>query len=219
MEPIVYIILAILGGFAAIVGLIEYSERKRSKELENEAYSLGFSFEKKPESQAPPCETPLFKWGFSKKISNFAKGSRNGKELCFFDYSYFISAGKSNSTHRQTIFALPNLGGMPKFSMRQETIFDKIFYKIGDKLGYKDIDFGDDREFSDGYKLKGDDEAKVRELFSPELRRLILEKERRICLESDGNSLVYYINFRRVPPSKLEEELEFVSRLLGMIEK
>ena len=55
---------------------------------------------------------------------------------------------------------------LPQFTLGPEG----FFARIGQALGWPDIDFSEDEAFSRGYVLKGGDDTAVRALFTPELR-------------------------------------------------
>lgn len=56
---------------------------------------------------------------------------------------------------------------LPQFTLGPENLFTRI----GEVLGFQDIDFPDDPSFSSAYRLKGWDAAQVQSLFTPQIRQ------------------------------------------------
>lgn len=146
----------------------------------------------------------LFSRGRSKKIINMLHGESNGVELAIFDYRYTIGHGKNARTHCQSVifFRSPMLSLTP-FEMRPET----IFHKIGGLFGQKDIDFESHPRFSKKYLLRGEDEARVRRLFTPPVLSFV-ESQKEICVEGGGDQLVFYRQSVKIKPETTREFMQ-----------
>ena len=54
---------------------------------------------------------------------------------------------------------------VPRFALTREG----LLHRVGAALGFQDIDFDEDPEFSKRFVLKGDDEHAIREIFADDL--------------------------------------------------
>ena len=87
----------------------------------------------------------LFSQGSSKTLKNVICGTASGLAVTIFDYSYVTGSGKSRQTWSQTVITFEfDEPILPKFSLRPESVFDKI----GKWFGYNDIDFESHPRFS-----------------------------------------------------------------------
>jgi hypothetical protein len=158
--------------FAAIAGLLVggvfYLSRLRRKALAELAASMGLLFtEKGPESYyLEQTGLGIFNMGHSRKASNLMeiRGSGSAPDMSFFDYRYITGGGKSSHTHNFTL-ALFDLKTpkAPAFELKPES----FIYKIGELIGFKDIDIPSSPLFSDKYRLTGPNEIEVLAFFSP----------------------------------------------------
>jgi hypothetical protein len=87
----------------------------------------------------------------------------------------------------------------PKFELEPEN----TFHKIGQVFGYQDIDFESFPIFSKKYLLRGNDEAKIRELFTPEVIKFF-ERNQNIHIEAQGNTLIFYRPSKRCKPDEIK---------------
>ena len=205
MNPIYY-----LTGTILIIGVIFYVfwliEKKRAKQLALISERLKLNFSQKDNSALfkRMNKLHLFSVGRSKKIKNLMEGEANNAELAVFDYQYTTGGGQHSHTSRQTVFCIwsPKLY-LPKFSMRPEG----IFHKIGSAFGYQDIDFDSHPEFSKKYLLKGDNEESIRQLFNNKLLNDI-ESQKNICIEGEGNQLVFYSYKKRIKPDDIDNFMD-----------
>ena len=193
--PIYPVIVVLL--IAAAIGIPFYLERKRRDELSAVARRMGFSFNPGNDkdilhwhdtgilASLPGFE--VFKKGHSRDASNVMTGETDRVKLIIFDYKYTVGGGKSSSTHSQTM-AVAELGNAhhPKFSLGHESFFDKL----GEIVGFKDIDFPENKRFSDRYLLKGSDEAAVRAAFKPETMRFFESMKDAVNVEAEGSKMV-----------------------------
>ena len=154
-------------GIAALgLGLAFYFTWRRRKDLEELAASMGLSFSAQgPEAYALEATgLEVFRQGRSRKATNLIQVSGPAGLMKFFDYKYVTGGGKNSSTHRLTL-ALIECGGcpVPNFDLKPES----FIYKIGEMVGFKDIDLPAFPVFSDKYRLTGPDEASVHMFFTP----------------------------------------------------
>src|SRR3989475_9165166 len=59
---------------------------------------------------------------------------------------------------------------LPRFCCTPEGFWDRL----AQRFGRQDFDFVEDPEFSAAYQLRGDDEAAIQRLFTPDVRRRLV---------------------------------------------
>jgi hypothetical protein len=197
-------IIYLIAGIALIGGLIVYLvfkyEKNRREALRQFAMSAGFSYEKnfKP---GPEFEGfKLFNRGHHRKAANLMSCTRGGVSYKIFDYRYTTGGGQHSHTYRQTVaFALLKQTNLPQFMLGPEN----FFHKIGEKFGFRDIDFDQFPGFSDHYLLRGENEEAIRELFKPRLLEYFQDKKLKTTLEGRGNGLILFKTAKRFKPGEL----------------
>lgn len=211
----------IVGIFALIIAIFILSymkEKKRREELKKVSALLGFSFTPRPEEDitASFINLKMFQKGHSRKAYNVLRGKWGSNHWMIFDYKYTTGGGKSSSTHTQTI-ACSMLGNvsLPAFNMGPES----IFHRIGDKLGFHDIDFSSHHEFSKKYLLKGNNEEAVRKLFASWILDYFQNRDRIVSIEADGDRILFYNHGKRINPGNLQSFIEEADQALRMFKK
>ena len=110
---------------------------------------------------------PFFDRGTGRRWRYEISGQYNRVAFTAFQYDYTISTGKSSSTFSHAMLKWQSTRPLPQFTLGPETFFTRI----GDVLGFHDIDFADDPAFSSSYRLKGADEEAVRAFFTATMRQ------------------------------------------------
>ncbi len=125
-------------------------------------------------------------------------------DLRIFDYRYIVFNGKSNRPVEQTVFFLQSRKlGLPQCWMRPET----FFHKVGELMGYDDIDFEEHPQFSGQYRLTGDDEEYIRYQFTKEVLHFFTV-EKGWTLEGLGFYMLLYKKGQILRPSEIREMYE-----------
>jgi hypothetical protein len=203
---------------ACIIGIIYagiiYLEKQRKKEMGSFAKQIGFRYIGNSEIGDYSESFPIFEKGHSKKIKNLIEGHRENRNWKIFDYYYTEGYGKNSQVHTQTLIIPELKSSIPEFTMCPEN----IFHKIGNIFGYKDIDFDTYPEFSKKYLLKGKREDDVRKIFSPEIIRRIEKIEKKICLESDGKSLVCYLPGQNMNSSEMASYISALAEISNILD-
>lgn len=173
-------------------------EKKRTLALSILAERLGWTLQlDAPLTVVPgPSRFELFTSGRRQHIRNYAGGTRDGREMAVFDYSYVTGAGKSQTTWQQTVVhvRVPELA-LPAFVLRPE----HVVHKIGGMFGYQDIDVESDPAFSGQYLLRGEDEAAIRALFDADVRDFY-GRHPKSCTEAMGADLFFWRTGRLAKP-------------------
>ena len=202
------ILALVIAGSLVFVGLIiaavMYAEKKRTEALEKVASDLSLSFSKNHDEGllATMQRFSLFNQGHSRKMKNVMQADTEIARLSIFDYQYTTGGGQHSHTHTHTVVSMESDDlKLPNFRIRPEGFFDRV----GSALGFQDIDFDDDKAFSDAYVLAGDDEEAIRAFLTPQLRKLLVE-HKKCCVESDHGVFVFYRGRRK--PEQIRELMD-----------
>jgi hypothetical protein len=104
-------------------------------------------------------------------------------------------------------------GNLPGFILRPENLFDKL----GSLIGYKDINFENQPDFSARYRLTGANEEEIRRLFTDQAISFYQGLEgKTVCTEAGGSRLIYYRQGMRAKPEDVRAFLEEARMIFGM---
>ena len=161
--------LMLLVGLAvvAVIGIAFYLDWKRGNDLAALAASMGLPFSKygPDPSAVENTRLELFGMGRSRSASNLVEIALPSGQLQVFDYKFTTGGGKNSHTHTFTLALFTcTRCDIPYFDLKPET----VMYKLGEFVGFKDIDLPAFPVFSDKYRLTGPDEGAVRMFFNPD---------------------------------------------------
>ena len=213
MEPFI-IILFVLVPFL-IIGVSVFFmlrlKKKRTKQLSGISSDLKLSFY--PDGKDSIFESisfGIFDYG---NVSNMMHGEVDNAEFAIFDHKYKTSGSGDNpgSTYKQTAiyFKSTNLK-LPRFTLSPEDLWDKI----GSAFGNQDIDFPTHPDFSKRFLLRGEDETKIRALFTDKLLNFF-NSQQNITVEGGGNQLILYRDEKRISPPILPDYFFFKGEKLA----
>ena len=148
------------------IGIVIYKRRqKRIRAFHAFAAQSQFSVvaEPKLDSFEDLSQYPIFRRGHSGTIRTLIQKPIDGGQLFIFDYVYTVRSGRSAKNHTTTVIAFhcPRLQ-LPYFTLYPESVLSII----GELVGWKDIDFVSHPTFSRRYKLSGEQEMHIRQVFS-----------------------------------------------------
>ncbi|HEY8560295.1 MAG TPA: hypothetical protein VIL74_07950 [Pyrinomonadaceae bacterium] len=131
-------------------------------------------------------------------IALFQRPHDDGTAM-FFDYAYTVGHGKNRTTYTQTVVAFhtPRLR-LPFFALYPETFFTFI----GEMFGYNDIDFATHPVFSKSFKLTGQNETHIRQVFHAQALSFF-EAIPRVRVDGGGNYLFVYVHDQTYSPQNL----------------
>ena len=190
-------LLAILGLIAAIILRTRYYERKRTEAMAAAAAEIRLKFSADQDDAL--VETlqvfALFTKGRSRKMRNLMIAETELATLTIFDYRFVTGGGEHSTTHHQTVILMQSDSlDLPRFRLKPEGFFDKV----GAAIGFQDIDFDENPEFSKAFTLKGDDEPAIRTFFDREMLAEFV-KHQGVAVESDRGLFIYYQTGRKKP--------------------
>lgn len=211
--PVLFPVI-VVAGFIAFLVFLNVRAKKRTAALAGIAQTIGFNFE--GEDWADPSRegwltTALFQMGSNRRFMNIMTGSFAGLDTSLFDYLFTTGAGKSAHTWNQTVVAFSQDLWLPQFALRAENILDRI----GEAFTHEDIDFDSHPKFSHRYLLRGADEAKIRELFTPALLDFLenIPAKEKWHIEGAGKNLILYLSDVTIAPEHLQSFLEITSSM------
>jgi hypothetical protein len=133
---------------------------------------------------------------------NVMSGSFNGLDAAIFDYAYRSSHRSNAYWISQTVvaFRLPGRT-LSAFQLAPQT----IAHGIASLIGYRDIDFDDQPEFSGRFLLRGEDERAIRTQFTPRILHGLqsLDDAFNLTVEGAGDCLIVYTPNRKVAPGRI----------------
>ena len=186
-------------------------DKKRTNQLARIASHLKLSFN--PECRRTIFESisfGIFNYG---RVYNMMHGEVDNAEFAIFDHKYKTSGSGDNpgSTYEQTAiyFKSTNLK-LPRFTLSPEDLWDKI----GSAFGNQDIDFPTHPDFSKRFLLRGEDETKIRALFTDKLLNFF-NSQQNITVEGGGNQLILYRDEKRIGPPILPDYFFFKGEKLA----
>lgn len=203
-------LLIVLGAGTLLVLIIAYLKERESKKriegLKDVATTLGFIFTSKARSGFVGKIEHFYLYnreGSSPEIKNIMTGQKKGLQVSIFDFHYTIGDKKVSTRYSQTVLLVESGQlNLPLFILRPESVLDKI----GTLFGGQDIDFDSNPEFSDHYLLRGEDETRIRETFSPSVISYY-EQHHRVYTEGNKNRLLFFLEIGKdlIRPEKVPE--------------
>lgn len=203
----------IIFGMFAFFGLMFWWGSKKEKErrdaVEKFCAQQGYQFQaQSQEFQSQSWKSlPLFQRGHSKQMKNVGSRGERGESSMFFDYRFTTGHGKHRQHHLYFVVGRFKDSKLPAFTLSPENVFSKIAQAVG----YSDIDFSHDPEFSKAYVLRGNNEASIRAIFSPTILAT-LKHEKGIHIESDTNGILVY-----TLPGSIEELQTNITRIQNIL--
>ena len=192
MEGIAFVFFAcaVFGGISALF----YFEKKRSNAIKAMASKMGFNHIKRDESFIDSHKNlEMFNEGEAHRLENILEGTRNGVKVVMGEYDVRFGR-QGHGIHRpKTICAIvdPALS-LPHFSLRRQ---QKIADKIGAALGGQDINFNEDKKFSEAFVLQGNKADETRSFFDADVRKAFMKfASSETQVEAENDTLVIHRN-------------------------
>jgi len=117
--------------------------------------------------------------------------------------------------YQTTVQVVRLSSSIPKFVIDKEGLFDKVFDRVKVITGAKgDIDFKKYADFSNKFKLRGENEAEIRAFFTDDLIHF-LEKNEIHHIESNGEALMIFKYIHVARTDEVKNMLDFATNLLS----
>jgi hypothetical protein len=209
--PLILFFLVLAAG---VIVFSFYFERRRTKQLGAIATELNLEFYENGGGQVMGLvqDFQLFSKGRNRRVKNLIQGQVEDTFVAIFDYRYVTGRGKHSHTYDQTVILLRSEQlRVPKFSLYPEN----FFHKMGDFLGYHDIDFANYPEFSNRYLLRGENEILIHKSFHSEVIAFY-ENSRGLSTEANDSRLIFYRAMSKVPPEEMHSFLSVGLKVLHL---
>lgn len=210
-----YFVFIFIGLLILIPVLAFYFDWRRRKALEELAASMGLRYvQDGPELYSlNGSGLEIFGLGHSRRAANLIEVPVSGGNIRVFDYRYVTGSGKHSQTHNFTMALIACRGQVPHFDLKPET----LMYKIGEMIGFKDIDLPAFPVFSDKYRLTGPDETAVHMFFTPS-RAAWFEQNPGLRVQGAPGHILLLKGERRLPVDEwqgfIEEAKAFSQQVL-----
>ena len=205
---VAFIALIVFVGLAAVFFVIMRSvqEQQRREQLERTALRIGMEYSAEADQDLwdSVAGFGLFSKGGRRKAYNVLQRQIHDIDVTLFDYQYTTRRGKNHHTHFFTValFETDRLR-LPRFALHPQY----FYHQIANALGLGDIDFEEFPEFSESYRLKGDDETRIRDIFDEETLHYFT-RHPGLHAEGYGRRLIHYRDKHRVDPRDMESLMQ-----------
>jgi hypothetical protein len=202
-------VLVVVAIFGVTVAYFRHAFRARTEALTALGRQLGLRYAAFLDDPPAP---PSLSAGRPKVRGAFVlEGRLDGRDVAAFSYT----TGSGKSARTQTVVTLRAEGRpLPSFLLTQETFVDKL----AATMGGQDLDFDGDSDFSQAFRLRGDEGA-VRQLFGPgsraRLRNLPLPP--RLHVEGWGDRLSIWVPGAVVKPEQLQDRLKLAAEIASAV--
>ncbi|BAY06975.1 DUF3592 domain-containing protein [Calothrix sp. NIES-2098] len=198
--------------FAGTCGIIlPKRQRKRTENIKQAASNLALTFseEDKTLQYEDFYKLPLFQRGYSREMRNILRKRGANWEAILCDYEFQEGSGEDSNQYQQTVavFQVP-YRKLPEFNLRPKNLSDKIkeFFR------HKDINFTSNLEFSQSYRLQGQPESGIREVFNfPVLQ--FFSQHPGWWVEGWGEWLIIYQLNKQIQPEKISVFIEQTTQI------
>jgi hypothetical protein len=137
----------------------------------------------------------IFRLGHYRRGRNLIQAQTRAGSISFFDYRYTVRAGRNSNNHNFTLAHIACPGhAVPCFELKPET----FLHKLGEALGFKDIDLPAFPLFSEKYRLTGADETAVHIFFTPQ-RAAWFERNPGLRVQGAGGHIVMFRRAGNLP--------------------
>ena len=209
MPIIFFLVIPII--IAAIV-FSAMAAKKRREELAALAGRLGFSFDRSKDRRMDDNYKYLntLRLGSNRYAYNIMSGSYQGSPMQVFDYHYQTGSGKNMHHHYFSFFIMSLEISCPELTITKEHIFSKI----GQALGFDDIDF-ESHEFSRQFCVRSKDKKFAYDVCNAQMIEYLLgNKDMNIEIERDTMALTCR---RRLKADEIEYNMARLTQVRSLM--
>ena len=204
MQFLIIIPVAALIIAGIVFGLL--MAKKRREAMAALAHKLGMSFspQKKHNIDDQYAFLDALKRGHNRYAKNIITGNYRGKNFKIFDYHYQTGSGKNTHHYNFSFFIMKIEKAFPELKITKEGFFSKI----GQALGFDDIDF-ESHEFSKQFCVRSKDKKFSYDFCNAQMIDYLLDnKDMNIEIENNVVALAFDRNL------KVEQIEHNIERLL-----
>ena len=210
MQPLIIV------GFVAlfiVIGVFGYiSSLKRRQAMMALAAKLGLNFHYQKDRDMPRRYRFLDKLrhGRDRYAFNVLSGNFQGNDVTVFDYHYKTGSGKDTHHHYLSFFLMNLQISFPELDIVKEGIFSKI----GQALGYDDIDF-ESHEFSRKFCVRSKDKKFAYDVCNAQMIEYLLSNTD-LSIEIETNVMALSFN-RRLKLEYIEPNLNRLIKVRSLM--
>jgi hypothetical protein len=172
-------------------------EFKGNADIPSSAWSLNSLSRKHPRSLVASGKN-------TKNVTNLIQRQEENLKICIFDYEWDTTSKRTYPHYRTVVLFQSNTLALPHFSVEPRILPRRVSHI----LGRESVDFPEHLEFSHRYRVRGDSEGGVRQLFGYRIADFFRSRQD-AYVEGKGNILVYYSNsYCREEPKRLKSLLQ-----------
>ena len=146
------------------------------------------------------------------KGRNLLRGKRGSVRIAMADLDYHEGEFIARESLHSTMICLHLPVRVAEFVMDKENLLDRVAYLAG----FRDINFKSHTDFSQRFKLKGDDLLNIRRFFNDEVINFF-ESNKLYHVESNGHSLLIFEKERISTLSEIKQLVSFANRLANLL--
>ncbi len=185
------------------IGILSYiGAKKRRRAMMALAIRLGLNFY--PDKDRDMARRYRFldklRAGRDRYAFNILSGGYHNHNVTIFDYHYKTGSGKDTHNHYLSFFLLQLTVSFPELVIAREGLLSKI----GQALGYDDIDF-ESHEFSRKFCVRSKDKKFAYDVCNARMIEYLLSNDD-LSIEIEDNILAISFN-RRLSPDNIEQNL------------
>ena len=210
MEPLLIIVFII---FAIAISMYGYiAAKKRREAMLSLAMKLGLRFTSSKDRYLPKQYKFLDKLrqGHNRYAYNILSGRFRDHDVKLFDYHYQTGSGKDTHHYYISFFMLQMPMVFPELTIGPEGIFSKI----GQALGYDDIDF-ESHEFSRKFCVRSKNKKFAYDVCNAQMIEYLLTNSD-LTIEIESNVLAISFS-RRLSPEHIEPNLERLFQIRSLM--
>ncbi|MBN2181570.1 MAG: DUF3137 domain-containing protein [Sedimentisphaerales bacterium] len=210
MPPLIIIVFI---GLFIVIGVFGYlSTLKRRQAMMALAAKLGLNFYYQKDWDIPRRYRFLDKLrqGRDRYAFNILTGNYRQNDVTIFDYHYKTGSGKDTHHHYLSFFLLSLPASFPELVIVKEGFFSKI----GQALGYDDIDF-ESHEFSRKFCVRSKDKKFAYDVCNARMIEYLLSNTD-LSIEIEDNILAISFN-RRLSPEYIEPNLNRLIKIRELL--
>lgn len=150
----------------------------------------------------------LFRFKTVDRLFNKIIGEIGNCTITIQDLDYHEGEFQTRVNHKTTAAIISLNRSIPLFTIEKEHLLDRL----AALAGYDDIDFENFKQFSDKFRLKGENESAIRAFFHSDLINF-LEQECTYRIESAGDSVLIVGRERPMSESEIQDLIHFCKRI------
>lgn len=210
MEPLFIVVIIAVGITAMILHYFYTLKRREAMAALAAKLGLQYDFHKNSDIARRYKFLDKFRAGRDRYAFNIFSGNYKEENVMIFDYHYKTGSGKDTHHYYLSFYLLFLPAVFPELIIIKEGLFSKI----GQALGYDDIDF-ESHEFSRKFCVRSTDKKFAYDICNARMIEYLLSNTD-LSIEIENNVLAIYFN-RKLSLDKFEDNLNRLKAIKSLI--